>query len=132
LRVRPEAERNVKNWIKIEGRERRHKIIRKKIIGTKERPRLSVYRSLSHFYAQVIDDVEGKTLVAVSTLSPDVKELIKKDAGNVKGAVALGTTLAEMCKKQGVTKVVFDRSGYLYHGRIKALADAARKGGLQF
>ncbi len=122
----------MKKWIKIEGRQRRRKIIRKKIIGTQERPRLSVYRSLNHFYAQVINDVEGKTLVALSTLSPDVKESVKKDAGNVKGAVCLGTALAEACKKQGVVKVVFDRSGYLYHGRIKALADAARKGGLEF
>ena len=83
-------------------------------------------------YAQVIDDIAGKTLVAVSTLSPDVREKAKKDAGNVKGAVLLGTALAEACKKNGVAKVVFDRSGYLYHGRVKALAEAARKGGLQF
>lgn len=122
----------MKKWIKIEGRERRRKIIRKKIMGTKERPRLSVYRSLNHFYAQIIDDVEGKTLVSLSTLSADVKDKAKKDCGNVKGAVALGTALAESCKSKGVTKVVFDRSGYKYHGRIKALADAARKGGLQF
>ena len=122
----------MKNWIKIEGRERRHKIIRKKIIGTNERPRLSVYRSLSHLYAQIINDVDAKTIVSLSTLSPDVKEMIKNDAGNVKGAIALGTALAQTCMKKGVTKVVFDRSGYLYHGRIKALADAARKGGLQF
>ncbi len=122
----------MKNWIKIEGRERRHKIIRKKIVGTNERPRLSVYRSLDHLYAQIINDVDAKTIVSLSTLSPDVRDMIKKDAGNVKGAVALGTALAETCKKKGVTKVVFDRSGYLYHGRIKALADAARKGGLQF
>ncbi len=122
----------MKNWIKIEGRERRHKIIRKKIVGTNERPRLSVYRSLDHLYAQIINDVDAKTIVSLSTLSPDVRDMIKKDAGNVKGAVALGIALAETCKKKGVTKVVFDRSGYLYHGRIKALADAARKGGLQF
>jgi large subunit ribosomal protein L18 len=122
----------MKNWIKIDGRVRRHKIIRKKIMGTDERPRLSVYRSLNHLYAQVVNDVEAKTIVSLSTLSPDVKDAIKKDAGNVKGAIALGTALAETCKKKGVTKVVFDRSGYLYHGRIKALADAARKGGLQF
>jgi large subunit ribosomal protein L18 len=122
----------MKSWIKIEGRERRHKIIRKKIVGTSERPRLSVYRSLSHLYAQVIDDVAGKTLVSLSTLSPEVKEKAPKDAGNVKGAICLGTALAEGCKKKGVTKIVFDRSGYLYHGRVKALADAARKGGLQF
>jgi len=122
----------MKNWIKIEGRERRHKIIRKKIIGTNERPRLSVYRSLNHLYAQIVNDVDAKTIVSLSTLSPDVKEMIKKDAGNVKGAIALGAALAQTCMKKGVTKVVFDRSGYLYHGRVKALADAARKGGLQF
>ncbi len=119
-------------WIKIEGRERRHKIIRKKITGTIERPRLSVRRSLNHMYAQIIDDVAGKTLVAMSTLSPEVKEKFKKDSGNTKGASALGTAIAEASKKAGVTKVVFDRAGYLYHGRVKALADAARKSGLQF
>lgn len=122
----------MKNWIKIEGRERRRRIIRNKISGTTERPRLSVKRSLSHMYAQIIDDSAGKTLVALSTLSPEVKDKSKKDCGNIKGAVLLGTALAEACKKAGVTKVVFDRAGYLYHGRVKALADAARKGGLQF
>lgn len=122
----------MKSWIKIEGRERRHKIMRQKVVGTNQRPRLCVSRSLSHMYAQVIDDVAGRTLVALSTLSPDVMEKAKKDAGNVKGASLLGTALAEACKKSGVTKVVFDRSGYLYHGRVKALAEAARKGGLQF
>jgi len=74
----------------------------------------------------------GKTLVSLSTASPDLKDKIKKDAGNVKGAVLLGTALAEICKKNGISKVVFDRSGYLYHGRVKALAESARKGGLQF
>jgi len=83
-------------------------------------------------HAQLIDDLTGKTLVAVSTVSPDMKQKLKKDAGNVKGASALGTALAELCKKEGITKIVFDRSGYLYHGRVKALAEAARKGGLQF
>ena len=122
----------MRNWISIEGRERRHKIIRQKVVGTKERPRLSVRRSTGHIYAQVIDDVAGRTLVAVSTLSPDVKEKSGKDAGNVKGAALLGAALAEACKKSGVSKVVFDRSGYMYHGRVKALAEAARKGGLQF
>ncbi|MBU0606103.1 MAG: 50S ribosomal protein L18 [Candidatus Omnitrophica bacterium] len=122
----------MKKWIKIEGRERRRKIIRKKVAGTPERPRLSVRRSLSHMYAQIIDDSCGKTLVALSTLSPDVKEKAKKDCGNVKGAVLLGSAIAEASKKAGVTKVVFDRAGYLYHGRVKALAEAARKGGLQF
>ncbi|MDO8535952.1 MAG: 50S ribosomal protein L18, partial [Candidatus Omnitrophota bacterium] len=109
-----------------------HKRIRKKIVGTIERPRLSIRRSTSHLYAQVIDDTTGKTLVSFSTLSVDLKDKIKKDAGNVKGAVVLGSAIAEKCKKEGITKVVFDRAGYLYHGRVKALADAARKGGLSF
>ena len=122
----------MKKWIKIEGRERRHKIIRKKIAGTMDRPRLSVRRSLSHMYAQIIDDAAGRTLVALSTLSPEVREKSKKDCGNVKGAILLGAAIAEASKKAGVTKVVFDRAGYLYHGRVKALAEAARKGGLQF
>jgi large subunit ribosomal protein L18 len=122
----------MKKWIKIEGRERRRKIIRKKVIGTVERPRLSVRRSLNHMYAQIIDDAAGRTLVALSTLSPEVREKSKKDSGNIKGASLLGAAIAERSKKAGVTKVVFDRAGYLYHGRVKALAEAARKGGLQF
>lgn len=122
----------MKRWLKFEGRERRRRIIRKKVSGTQERPRLSVCRTLNNIYAQVIDDTVGKTLVALSTNSPDLKDKIKKDSGNLKGAVALGTALAEACKKSGITKVVFDRAGYQYHGRIKALAEAARKGGLEF
>ena len=122
----------MKNWIKIEGRQRRRKIIRKKIAGTGDRPRLSVRRSLNHMYAQVIDDTVGKTIVALSTLSPAVREKVKDSCGNVKGAAVLGTAIADASKKVGVTKVVFDRAGYLYHGRVKALAEAARKGGLQF
>lgn len=119
-------------WIKIKSRDRRRKIIRKKISGTDERPRLSVYRSAWHMYAQIIDDRTGKTILSLSTSSPDLKDKVKKDSGNVKGAVLLGSALAELCKKKNVTKVVFDRSGYLYHGRVKALADSARKGGLVF
>ena len=122
----------MKKWLNIEGRIKRHKRIRNKIIGTKERPRLSVRRSISHLYVQVIDDTAGKTLVQLSTLSPDLKDSLKKTAGNVKGALILGTAVAEKCKKEGITKVVFDRAGYLYHGRVKALADAARNGGLSF
>lgn len=122
----------MKKWIKVEGRIKRHKRIRKKIVGTKERPRLSVRRSINHLYAQIIDDTAGKTIVHMSTLSPEMKDKMSKGTGNVKGAVLLGTALAEKCKKEGVTKVVFDRAGYLYHGRIKALAEAARKGGLVF
>ena len=122
----------MEKWLSVEGRIKRHRRIRKKIVGTKERPRLSIRRSINHLYAQVIDDTVGKTLVSLSTLSPDVKGSLKKSAGNVKGANVLGTAIAEKCKKEGITKVVFDRAGYLYHGRVKALADAARKGGLSF
>ena len=119
-------------WIKIEGREKRRKIIRKKISGTPERPRMSVYRSINHLYVQVIDDDAGKTLVSLSTGSPDLREKLLKCAGAVKGAAALGAAVAESCKVKGIKKVVFDRSGYLYHGRVKAVAEAARKGGLEF
>ena len=121
-----------KKWIELIGRERRHKRIRKNISGTKERPRLSVYRSIAHLYVQLIDDAAKKTILSTSTSSPLVKERVKKDAGNVKGAAILGEALANICKDKGITKVVFDRSGYLYHGRIKAMAEAARKGGLKF
>lgn len=119
-------------WIKLKGRMRRRKVIRKKVSGTSDRPRLSVYRSLNHIYAQLIDDDAGKTVISLSTSSSDLRDKTKKDSGNVKGASILGLALAELCKKKGIEKVVFDRSGYLYHGRIKALADAARKGGLKF
>ena len=122
----------MKRWTEIEGRDRRHKLIRKKVIGTPERPRLNVYRSINNMYAQIIDDTNAKTLVSLSTSSPDLKDKIKKDAGNVKGALVLGTAIADLCKKKGIVKVVFDRAGYLYHGRVKVLAEAARKGGLQF
>lgn len=122
----------MRKWIKLEGRVKRHAIIRKRVVGTSERPRLSVYRSLNQMYAQVIDDTLGKTLCSVSTVSPELRDKMKKDAGNIKGAATLGSAVAELCKKQGIQKVVFDRSGYLYHGRIKALAEAARKSGLQF
>jgi len=122
----------MRKWVKLEGRERRHKIIRKKISGTGEKPRLSVYRSLSNMYVQLVDDTAGNTLAALSTNSPAIKEKVKKDGGNLKGAVLLGTAVAELCKEKGITKIVFDRSGYTYHGKIKALADTLRKGGLSF
>ncbi|MDP3791079.1 MAG: 50S ribosomal protein L18 [Candidatus Omnitrophota bacterium] len=122
----------MKKWVEIKGREKRHKRIRRKIVGTKERPRLSVRRSTNHLYAQIVDDTAGKTIVQLSTMSKDMKDKVSKSAGNVKGAALLGAALAEKCKKEGITKVVFDRAGYLYHGRVKALAEAARKGGLSF
>jgi len=115
----------------ITGRERRKLRIRNKIAGTPERPRLSVFRSLSHMYAQCIDDSTGKTLGHCSTLAKDVKgpagDLNKSDAAKL-----VGKTIAAQLKAKGITKVVFDRSGYLYHGRIKALAEGAREGGLEF
>jgi len=122
----------MKRWIRFEGRIKRHKRIRKSISGTKEVPRLNVYRSLNHVYAQLIDDASGTTLLYLATASSELKDRIKKDTGNVKGATLLGEKLAEACKKQGITRVVFDRAGYAYHGRVKALAEAARKGGLKF
>lgn len=109
----------------------RHARIRKRMVGTPDRLRLSVSRSLKNFSAQIVDDTQGKVLFGISTLSKDVREKIK-DGGNVKAAEALGTLMAEVAKKKGVTKVCFDRGGYLYHGRIKAFAEAARKGGLEF
>jgi large subunit ribosomal protein L18 len=113
------------------GRGRRKLRIRKKVKGTPERPRLSVFRSARHIYAQVIDDDSGRTLAFASTLSKDLR-------GNLSGAKksaaakAVGALVAEQCKSKSITKVVFDRNGYLYHGRVKALADAAREAGLDF
>jgi large subunit ribosomal protein L18 len=107
-----------------------HERIRKKVMGTAERPRMNVYRSLNHIYVQVIDDLHGATLVAAS--SAEGKKGEKRTGGNVASAKAVGKTVAERAKAKGITKVVFDRGGYIYHGRIKALADAAREAGLQF
>jgi large subunit ribosomal protein L18 len=107
---------------------------RKRIAGTKERPRLSVFRSVTHIYAQVIDDLTGETLVSASTVEPSVKGALEKPArgNNIKGAEAIGKVIAERSIEKGITRVVFDRSGFLYHGRIRAVADAARKAGLEF
>jgi len=107
---------------------------RKRIAGTTERPRLSVFRSVTHIYAQVIDDMSGATLVSASTVEPTVKGALDKAArgGNIKGAEAIGKAIAERSIEKGIKRVVFDRSGFLYHGRIRAVADAARKAGLEF
>jgi large subunit ribosomal protein L18 len=112
-------------------RTRRAFRIRKNIEGTQERPRLAVFRSNKHMYAQIIDDLSGRTLVSASTLTPDVKTQL---AGLKKGEEAerVGRKVAEMAKAAGITAVVFDRSGYPYHGRVEALAKGAREGGLQF
>jgi large subunit ribosomal protein L18 len=104
---------------------------KKRIYGTAERPRLSVYASLNHIYAQVINDDEGKTLASASTLDPDLKKKLKKSA-NLEAAKEVGSVLAERAIKAGIKKVVFDRGERLYHGKIKALADSAREKGLQF
>lgn len=111
-------------------RQRVHDRIRKKMVGTSERPRLNVYRSLNHIYVQVIDDLHGKTLVSASTA--EGKKSDRRSGGNVASAKSVGKLVAERAKAKGIEKVVFDRGGYLYHGRIKALADAARESGLQF
>lgn len=115
---------------KVEARQRRHRRVRKRVIGTKDRLRLSVFRSNSYLYAQIIDDVSGRTVVAASTLEPAVKQRVK--GNTLDAAKVLGTTLAERAKAANVTAVVFDRGGYLYHGKLKALADAAREAGLSF
>jgi large subunit ribosomal protein L18 len=112
-------------------RRRIHQRLRQRMQGSAERPRLNVYRSLNHIYAQVIDDVSGKTLAAASTTQGRSKGG-KKTGGNVASAKEVGKTIAERAKQKGIKKVVFDRGGYLYHGRIKALADAAREAGLEF
>jgi large subunit ribosomal protein L18 len=106
-----------------------HRRIRRKLNGTPERPRLAVFRSLNHIYVQLIDDRQGRTLVAASSAE---KSAGTKSGGNVAGAKDVGRLVAQRAKEKGVTKVVFDRGGYLYHGRVKALADAAREAGLEF
>ncbi len=116
----PQRQRNV-------IRQRVHARIRQRMQGTGERPRLNVYRSLNHIYVQIIDDATGQTLVAASTLSAKLKT-----GGNVAAAKEVGKLVAERAQQQGIKRVVFDRGGYLYHGRIKALAEAAREGGLEF
>jgi large subunit ribosomal protein L18 len=110
-----------------EIRQRIHARIRQKLAGTEARPRLNVYRSLNHIYAQVIDDQKGETLVSASTLGLKVKS-----GGNVAAAKEIGKAVAEAATAKGIKKVVFDRGGFLYHGRIKALAEAAREAGLEF
>ena len=110
-----------------EIRKRIHSRIRTKLTGTGERPRLNVYRSLNHIYVQVIDDQKGETLVSASTMA-----LKLKSGGNVAAAKEIGKAVAEKAVAKGIKQVVFDRGGYLYHGRVKALADAAREAGLEF
>lgn len=114
---------------KNKARKKRHLRIRKRLSGTAARPRLNVFRSSKHIYAQLIDDVSGHTLVSASSLD---KELGLASGSNVEAAKAVGSLIAKRAQEKGYTEVVFDRGGYLYHGRVKALAEAAREGGLQF
>lgn len=114
-----------------EARKKRHARVRRKVWGTEERPRLNVFRSAKHIYAQLIDDQQGKTLVAASTLDKELRDQIS-NGGNVEAAQQVGALLAKRALEKGYQRVVFDRGGYLYHGRVKALAEAAREGGLQF
>jgi large subunit ribosomal protein L18 len=116
---------------KLTGRERRKLRIRRRITGTSERPRLSVYRSGRHIYAQVVLDSEGRTLAAASTLSRDLKGTLEEDDKS-DAARKVGALIAKMCLAKNIEKVVFDRNGYLFHGRVKALAEAAREAGLSF
>ena len=118
----------IKKIEKKEIRSRIHKRIRRKLSGTAERPRLAVFRSVAHIYAQVIDDVQGATLVSASSVDKGGKT----NGGNVAAAKTIGKLVAERAKEKGIKSVVFDRGGYPYHGRVKALADAAREAGLEF
>jgi len=113
-------------------RRRVHSRIRKRLEGSEGRPRLNIYRSLNHIYAQVIDDGNGVTLVSASTASGKEAKGKKKAGGNLASAKEIGKLIAQRAKEKGIKQVVFDRGGYLYHGRIKALADAAREAGLEF
>ena len=117
--------------LKEQSRSKRRKRVRSRVRGTLERPRLNVFKSLNHIYVQAIADTEGRTLASASTLSPEIRGNLKS-SGNVAAAKEVGTLIATKCLEKGIQKVVFDRAGYLYHGRIKALADAARAQGLIF
>jgi large subunit ribosomal protein L18 len=113
------------------ARSRRRERVRRTVRGTEGRPRLSVYRSGKHIYAQIITDASGRTLLAVSTLSPELKSEVRKSAGK-DAAKEVGKLVARRCQEKGITRVVFDRNGFLYHGRVRAVAEGAREGGLDF
>ncbi len=116
---------------KLLARKKRHRRVRQKVSGTAERPRLNVYRSLKHIYAQLIDDQAGITLVSASSLEPGLRNQLSP-SGNAAAAKVVGERLAERAKEKGIEQVLFDRGGYLYHGRVKALAEGAREKGLKF
>jgi len=125
------ASARVRNISKDSHRRRIHERVRTRVMGTTERPRLCVYRSLGHIYTQVIDDRTGQTLASASSVDKETKKNLK-GGGNIAAAKVIGKAIADRAKAVGVSKVVFDRGGYKYHGRVKALADAAREAGLQF
>ena len=125
------ASARVRKLSKDAHRRRIHSRVRTRLVGTAERPRLCVYRSLEHIYAQIIDDRSGRTIASGSSVDKETKKGLK-GGGNIASAKAVGKIIAERAKAAGVAKVVFDRGGYKYHGRVKALADAAREAGLQF
>jgi len=117
---------------RLEGRSRRHMRIRKKVKGTAERPRLAVYRSLNHIYAQLVDDLGGRTILTVSSLDKEVVPKGSSIKGKLEAGKLVGKKIAALAKEKGIDRVCFDRGGYLYHGRVKAVADGAREGGLSF
>ncbi|HOL16802.1 MAG TPA: 50S ribosomal protein L18 [Bacillota bacterium] len=121
----------IKKQSRNELRKRRHRRVRRKVSGSPERPRLNVFRSSRHIYAQVIDDLAGRTLVAASSLDPGLREQLRH-GGNREAAQKVGELLARRALDKGITEVVFDRGGYIFHGRVKALAEAARENGLKF
>jgi len=117
---------------RLEGRQRRHLRIRKKVNGTAERPRLTVYRSLNHIYVQLVDDLAGRTILTISSGNKDVSGSVTGAKGKIAVSKAVGKRVAQLAKEKGIERVCFDRGGYLYHGRVKAVADGAREGGLNF
>lgn len=121
----------IKKTSRDEVRRNKHRRIRSRLAGTPEKPRLAVFRSNNHMYAQIIDDVAGNTIVSASTVQADVKKGLSK-TNNVEAAAKLGEVIAKKAKDNGITDVVFDRGGYIYQGKVKALAEAAREAGLQF
>lgn len=121
-----------KNIVKALKRTKIRKRIRKQVVGTSEKPRLAVFRSLKHIYAQLIDDDRGHTMVQISSLSGAVKTQLEKGKGKISASKLVGMELAKAAKSQGIETVVFDRGGYQYHGRVKAVAEGAREGGLKF
>ena len=115
---------------RLTGRTRRHIRIRKKVMGTAERPRLTVFRSLNHIYAQLVDDLTGRTILTVSSMDKEVAPRLKETKGKIEAGKLVGKQIAARAKEKGIERVCFDRSGYLYHGRVKAVAEGAREGGL--